>query len=64
MKDQLKAWAERQDPKPSRIGGLEDFYTSEAIEELRTRTDLDQDTGGIPGFSEGVVMAERSKAPA
>lgn len=47
-KDQLKAWAALQKPKPSRIGGLESFYTDEAIEELRTRTDLDQDIGGVP----------------
>lgn len=47
-KDQLKAWAALQSPKPSRIGGLEDFYTEAAIEELRTCTDLDQDIGGPP----------------
>lgn len=47
-KDQLKAWASLQTPKPSRIGGVEDFYSPEALEELRTARDRDQDTGGIP----------------
>ncbi len=50
--DQLKAWAALQLPKPSRIGGLEDFYTEAAIEELRTATDLDQDVGCVPTFAE------------
>ena len=52
LKDQLKAWAAQQNPKPSRIGGIEDFYTPDAIEELRTRRDLDQDTGWIPTAQE------------
>ena len=43
---QLKAWAKLQAHPPERIGGLEDFYTEAAIEELRTATDLDQDIGG------------------
>jgi len=35
-KDQLKAWAARQDPKPVRIGRIEDFYTEQALSELVT----------------------------
>lgn len=56
-REQLKAWADRQNPKPSRIGGLEDFYSARALEELRTATDLDQDVGGIPTF-----VGEEAKA--
>jgi hypothetical protein len=61
-RDQLKAWAANQTPKPSRIGGLEDFYTEKAIEELRTATDLDQDIGGPPQpveFERKAVTADR-----
>lgn len=53
-KHQLKAWASMRQPKPDRIGGLEDFYEPQAIEELRTlpAADLDQDVGGIPQAAE------------